>query len=261
MRQGYENGFVFEGNDETKPLLAICLGSDHCAEHEWGINRLKERCGIDETVYGIDRRRVRNVPNGLQWIESSCKETRKSRSVPFGGFWLPRYDDNEVKDLGVHFYEKHTLWTGWSEQDFGAFSTDASEIAHLKSIFDGFAAKDICLWIGRGHVFKAGGLNIGFTSRIPKDAAEQWDTSDREREQLRKDFEATGIEDYLKKAGKHYIALSPRREKDGSLVFWLNPAEQRKDNYGWFTLSDLTDWTNGEGHIPMTPEQRKAHRK
>ena len=73
---------------------------------------------------------------------------------------------------------------------------------------------------------------------------------------------ATGIEEVLKKAGKRYYALSPRwaasikGTKNGEVetkygvVFWLNPCDQYKNNYGHFTVEELQQWAKGEGPIP-----------
>jgi len=35
------------------------------------------------------------------------------------------------------------------------------------------------------------------------------------------------------------------------VVFWLNPTEQHKYNFGWFNIEDLTDWASDKGKIIM----------
>ncbi|MFA6407274.1 MAG: hypothetical protein WCV80_01030, partial [Candidatus Paceibacterota bacterium] len=65
-------------------------------------------------------------------------------------------------------------------------------------------------------------------------------------------------EDELKKAGIGYFALSPRwkDETKKEIVFWLNPREQRENNYGWFSAADLKLWIKGKGPIPKKPKKK-----
>ena len=71
------------------------------------------------------------------------------------------------------------------------------------------------------------------------------------------------IEKRLKKAGKSWFALSPKKlnkedmEKHKtkfSVIFWLNPTEQRIVNYGWFTVEELRMWIKGKGPIVKQDE-------
>ena len=39
-------------------LIGVGLGSDFCAEHEWGIKKLKNRFKIDDTKDGIEKRAI-----------------------------------------------------------------------------------------------------------------------------------------------------------------------------------------------------------
>ena len=61
------------------------------------------------------------------------------------------------------------------------------------------------------------------------------------------------LEKILEKAKCRYYALSLRWKDDDKkeVIFWLNPMEQDKNNFGWFTVEDLKDWAKGKGKIPM----------
>jgi len=59
-----------------------------------------------------------------------------------------------------------------------------------------------------------------------------------------------GIVQDLATAGKHWYALDPHRQPDGSFTFFLNPADQQNHNFGWFSLSDLQAWCDNAGPIP-----------
>lgn len=245
MRFGRDSGFIF-GNDG---LVALNLGADHCSEHEWGIKGIRRSFGVTEEGYGVERRRIRAVPSFFQWISVGNAE----------GFWLAtgsymvKYKPEDLEYRGA----AKTLWTGWSGDDLGAFSEDNKGKKRLRAVFDAIGRLDACIWLGGGGVFQNAGLVIGITSRLAKDVLAQWDQHDREREKLLADAKATGVEDRLTKAGLEWFALSPRREKDGSVVFWLNPMQQHKHNCGWFTVADLDAWIAGKGPVVMTAEQRR----
>ena len=44
MRRGYNSELI---KDEQGQLLGFNLGADYCAEHEWGIDKIKRCFGID----------------------------------------------------------------------------------------------------------------------------------------------------------------------------------------------------------------------
>jgi hypothetical protein len=105
-------------------------------------------------------------------------------------------------------------------------------------------------------VFENPGLCIVIANRVPKDEIKKWETSDKRHHEIMTEFETTGIAKLLKERGKQYFALSPDRDKDGSLTFWLNPYHQDRDNFGWYNLKDLQDWAEDKGRVPMSAAQQ-----
>ncbi len=247
MRKGYDASIV---KNDAGEVVAINLGSDHCAEHEWGIKGTLRALGIDDTKTGVQKRQVTCLPGELSWFKG------KDGTKAYEGFWLKRYAF-ATDPSDVHFYRQDSLSTAWSDGDFGAFSTDKTQIKELHEIYDALVRKDAVVWLGGGGVFKNAGLVIGITSRLSDEVKKAWENADAEREKLLKDAAATGIEERLKKANRMFFALSPRREKDGSIVFWLNPVEQDSNNFGWYTVKDLDDWIAGKGQIPKPKYGKK----
>ncbi len=247
MRKGYDSGII--KNDAGK-VVAINLGSDHCAEHEWGIKETRHCLGIDDTKIGLAKRMITNASERLVWNEGFVNVAGKLAKQKFEGFWLKKY--SYAKDPGeIYFNRQETLSTAWSDGEFGAFSTDEDQIKQLREIYDALTNKDAAIWLGGGGVFKNAGLVIGIVSKLSDDVKKSWENADLEREKLLKDAAATGIEERLRKAKREFLALSPRRhETDGSVVFWLNPFEQDSNNFGWYTVKDLDDWIVGKGPIP-----------
>lgn len=245
MRKGRENGFLII--DEK--LVGINLGADHVAEHEWGIKGIRAKLGIDTSKTGLAQRKVSKTHSDLHWLENFQlnKKDKKDKSRWTGIYFERIYDGDEayIRE-GVYGEDLLTLW---DEDGFCAVSSNPEKVAQLKEVYDAFANNDIAIWLGGGGPFQNAGLAVAIASRLPKEITDSWQQHDVEHNKLMFDFYATGIEAKLKAAGKGYFALSPRREEDGSLIFWLNPMEQKANNYGWFKLPDLEAWARNEGPI------------
>lgn len=257
MRHGNEAGFLFD--DEGKPI-ALNFGSDYCAEHEWGIKDIRRTFDMDDQALGMDKRLVKRPSENIVWVSAETKGKSNS-TVKYEGFWLRSWS-GATEPNEVNFYRDTTLWTGWSERDFGAFSTDPKEILMLKEFYDALRMPNgAAIWLGGGGVFKNAGFVVGLVSRFPKETRMQWYDTDVAAAKLKEDAEATGIHARLKAAGKGYFACSPRRAEDGSVKFWLNPEQQDRTNYGMFTVEELDQWIAGAGPILMTPEQRRERNR
>src|SRR3546814_19195425 len=86
--------------------------------------------------------------------------------------------------------------------------------------------------------------------------------------------EATGIKEkidalpvhYGSLAMKRYFALCPKWTSPGLIegrttahpvIFFLNPAQQDKNNHGWYTVEELEQWLDGKGPVPTRSEERR----
>lgn len=253
MREGRNNGLlILEGE-----LVGINLGADYCAEHEWGIKGIKSKLGIDSSKLGLEQRKMSRQSSDLHWLEKFQlnKNDKKDKSRWSGIYFQHIYNGDEPY-IRASAYGNDFL-TLWCEDGFCALSSDPTKIEQLKTVHDAFSNNDIAIWLGGGGPFQNAGLCVAIASKLPKEITDGWHEHDVEHNQLMADFHATGIEEKLKKAGKSYFALSPRREEDGSLVFWLNPMEQKIHNYGWFKLAELEAWARNEGPILQSNKSKK----
>src|SRR5579863_6556852 len=270
MRRGSKPALIYDevrkDADGKTLLLGVNLSSDFCAEHEWGIKDIKEAFGVNEKGYGLKRRQITATPKGLAWVKYTAKTYMGRYDVERG--LAKKVGDVTLKNEGFVFHSWYGLEPekmavsselsgaglrgAWSEDDFAAVSSRPEDIIALKEILSAFESKNIAIcFSGALPAFDNPGLVFAIADRLPESVLDDWDKHDREQEQIKKEFAATGIEKLLKSAGCGYYALSPRRRDDGSLWYWLNPTEQQKNNYGWFTLEDLQAWARGEGPIPM----------
>lgn len=254
MRRGRDNGILLE----NQKVIAINLGADYCAEHEWGIKRMRAAFGMSDAGYGLERRTMSKMPT-VHFIDSK-KETILIMSNYFD------VDQNDSKklneylgrlELGRYNKDDQELKTAWDEGTFGIRAAKESDRAALREVYQAMQNKDLAIWLGGGGVFQNAGLVLAIKSRIPFEKGQMLRDADIDRENLQNAALATGIAERLEKAGKRYYALSPwwakGRDVDTKhdVVFWLNPMEQQKYNYGCFTVEQLDQWAKNEGPIMM----------
>jgi len=252
MRQSRNNEMlVVDGK-----LVGVNLGADYCAEHEWGIKGIRSTFGIDVTKVGVDQRKISKTTDRLVWLDKILFNPKnKKEKTKWSGFYLKKYLDDD------HYFDGYPystdLYTQWDEGGFCAVASSDEKIAQLKQIYEAFAKNDIVIWLGGGGPFQNAGLAIAIASHLPQEVVDGWHQHDIEHNKLMADFLATGIKEKLEKAGKRYFALSPRRQEDGSLIFWLNPMEQKIHNSGWFKLEELEQWARNEGPIIMKEPKKR----
>lgn len=233
MRKGFDNGFL----DLNGQYIAINLGADCCTEHECGIKEILVAFNVNTKSIGLERCATKDVPKLFTW----------ERIGEFEGMVLRRYEDGNILCLGSGFGEG--LFTAWDDRTFSVLSDEPKKIKKIREVYEAILNKDGVIWLGGGGVFQNAGLIVGIASRIPKSIIEEWEKADLDKLALKKEFEDSGIKEELAAAGCKYFALTPDRDAKGKMIIWLNPFEQDRFNYGWFTLSDLRDWAKGKGRV------------
>ena len=275
MRRG-TNGAEVRRTEDGR-LESVNLGADFTSEHEWGIKDLNRRFGIDPTQpAGIARNRVRQVPTGISISNPDAgglaltevqHDKRKDRWDPIKGTsYIVSYTPFGAVRMGELNFTEYTaapIVGAWSEGDFAVhFKPDAKQDA--EDLYEAFRKLDVAFLFGntRGNPFARGGLCLAIVSRLPQEILDSLREMMLDADALNAAAEATGIKaklDAISKRGTRgydptfgYFALSPRW-KDAThteVVFWLNPAQQDRNNHGTFTVADLDAWLVGEGPIP-----------
>lgn len=251
MRHAYFDQAVLRNSKGE--FAGICFGYAYCAEHEWGIEPLRQDFGIPEVtreVLGADARTVTVVPKDLKFFRSG----RSGYLVYHRSYRPAKTPRREAKAYSdrMEASPKQTFCTAWSGEDFGIIIINDKERL-LETLFEALTTLDAMLYLrGRGNPFGGTGLMLCIRSRMDEGVLKQMADFDRDQLDLRDAFAATGIEARLKAANKRHFALSPRwtDETKSELIFWLNPRDRQNDNFGWFTLQDLEDWMAGSGKIP-----------
>jgi hypothetical protein len=259
MRQGfYDKSFVFDKD----VFVGINLGWDFCSEHEWGIKKLKETFRITDKGLGFVARKISKCSERLTFYnigDSAYLTCGKYSSVSADNVEnVGMLGDIDI-DLGLD--------CSWDEGSFNVFVKGERNIMLLRELYDAFQERDVVIFLGGNeNPFSGSGLKLCIYSRIPENALRTAEESDKDYNGLLAAVKETGIEDRLKVAQDSdsrsfnkkcsYYALVPKWLKENTdrktkyrMMFWLNPCEQRENNYGWFTVEELDQWIVGEGPI------------
>lgn len=221
-----------------------------------------------------------NIPRILKTIEA--KELKKSNSrfqVQRPSFKKTEVGEKYFSDLGA----------AWDDNGFAIFTSNAETGEFLvrmhASLLQKEGSEPLAIWTGGAgnNPFARCGLVIGFPEKFDEKNNETHEEGERA---LRDSYWAahdTGIPALIPK--NKYFALSPGpilktrilRQESGKpatncvvntkhdIMFFLNPTEQKKNRFGWFTVEELEAWHIGEGPIiqanPLPPEHINIQQK
>jgi hypothetical protein len=258
-------------------IIGVCLGADATTEHGCGIGPIRyafgtrmvkknqvsfmsdyemwkrdlDRRNVFARVFryqpplppmGMEKRKIHKVPDGLQRMMSD------DGAEGFGYIGGRPFSDYHINEWGSR-RAVNGLVAGWSDAAFYAMGTNGHTRGALADIYREFEEENIAIMIAPGALI-ATGLCILIADRIPKDIVESWDEADLTSFNNAKALDETGIKEYLKAKDKRYFALSRYHEfDDGEWRVWLNPAEQRGNNAGWFTIDELRQWGEDKGPV------------
>ncbi|MBI3631867.1 MAG: hypothetical protein HY225_00245 [Candidatus Vogelbacteria bacterium] len=290
MRRGTNPSFV---TLEDGSVIGVELGSDFCSEHEHGILKLQRALSVPLRYTGEFGPRewpdtvARKPKNLLEKVASLFGASfEESIDEYFGvtkGRTITRVDSDCLmfaegsthsrlifdSRLCLSGYERNPfryniqgdpedLAASWDESSFGIVVSN-KHLTFLRELFEAFKRLDVAIFLGRGATVLSTGFFILISSKCPKDIDENFKKCDASSYKLQKAVKASGIREKLKEAGCEYFALSPKWKdgKEEEITYWLNPYDQRGNNYGHFSEADLLDWTVGKGKIPMTKEQKE----
>lgn len=279
MRKGYDPGWMIEDGK----MILVSLGADFCAEHEWGINEIKQRLGIDGVKlgrygkeratytkpHGIERRRI-SMHDAIKLYEYRDQVMLLCREP-----WLHTRFEEDIEKLGkakamkerrpreLGLMGEETLGAAWDSGSFGLIGK-GEDAQRIRELYAEIEKHNVAIWNGgRIHPFQNGGLILAIIDRVKAEDLETLRAADEDAEKLQAASDATGIIKRLEEAQKGFYACSPRwfdtkfkpqnEEKKTAypVIYWLNPMEQQENNHGYFTVEELDLWIKGEGPIPM----------
>lgn len=260
--------------DENR-LVGISLGYDFCAEHEFGVQTIREGLGISGGL-GVEGRTATKQPEVFRFelYDHQVKKKRGTRKEPpvwpaailhiaaFSSPWMNNQTVEELVKLGeANFHtgpfddwykpERDDIRVSWDEAEVLINVRGAENVAKLTELVELFRKNDLSLAEPGGGLFARTGLSLVAPSRMTAEEKKEVLDRDLEYERLLKAAADTGIEKRLKNAGFRYYALNPgwANEEKTEVRFFLNPLEQTKNKSGWFTTNELDEWIAGKGPV------------
>lgn len=234
-----DNGLIV---DEGK-FIGIALGYDYCGEHEWGINELKQMCGMPDTSrknMGVVNRTITKVPPLEFREEVVTRETKNKKKGKYAILYterrmlwqsasdekknnLPYCFTNWIEDLSWNVKwnaehpdtrgDKDNIITAWDTGSFGVAVYGEKEVLWLKELKTAIEEKRLTIAVANlrpKNPFAGSSLCLMITDRIPQETIDAM---------YRGDKEYFDREDYEKKIGMKKIIEKnkERRRKDENL--------------------------------------------
>lgn len=256
MRRGNRPEFLTNSSGQ---FLGINLSADYCAEHEWGIKGIQRAFGIDlEASPGIDRRRVTKTPENLELAPLGRDHFLLICQKWYGE--KPSFNTAWMKRSELILWGDKEISAAWDEKSFGVLSTKKHR-EKMEELFDAITNKNAVIGLFGRQVFKNSGLMILIADRIDQEILDLWKESDEDAEKLALASEKTGIKQKIDAANEGnrstgYYALSPawiheadKSKTKHSVKYWLNPKNQKNNQYGWYTVEELEQWLEGRGPV------------
>ena len=188
MRRGNENTELY--TDDGK-LMAISLGSDYCAEHEWGIKRIIKSLGIGlkAKLAGVTVRTITksDLISFLLLNKNGTLSKQKNRKHTKAILYLTPYPSEGpnikylTRELTSYDKEKEFV-CAWSESDFGIMAHTPEAVVKLKELHQAFVNHDVAIWMGSngGNPFRRSQLCMGIVSRLSDDILDAMNDADKE---------------------------------------------------------------------------------
>ena len=271
MRKAHQDfGFLFE-NDT---FIGVSLGFDFCAEHEWGINQLKEDFDIPEKTkknLGIKSRKITKVPESLRfkkdgkdgavlWTAYSIFDDEYIEELPSdlenykekiksSIKWDKKFREDWKKRYGEDREPKDSMISAWDSKSFGIAVYGEKEVKWLEELYDAIKNKNAAitsLRISGDNPFSNASLSVIIADRLPQYVLDAIYNADKKYFDLYEYEKKIGMKKIKEKHGNkngyhgenYYMACSPS---------WIDyedvkAREERKKEMG--TKYDIMYWIN-----------------
>ena len=265
MRRGHSNSKLIE---EKETFYGISLGYDFCAEHEWGIEKLKNKLGIDNNKMGIDGRKITKKDTAVVFLKEGDEAVLITKPWSFND---KKYTFKELINRDLSLYDKEELATAWDGDSFGIHVKGDKNVNKLENIYEAFKKNDIAIASIKGDIpaFSNSSLSVLIASNLPKEVTDSMYHVDKEHKDLldyEKEIGITELKEQAKSSGyrgiHYFMACSPKwidynnaenREKRKKelgtkydISYWINYSDD-DDNYGWYKAEEIKQWLSTPG--------------
>lgn len=261
--------------DPADSVIGFSIGYDFVAEHGSRADWVTEDFGVPTPRFpeGVEDRRITRAPKALGFLTymSGPRDRRKKRNIPAALLYLtkrsrfmePPTDAIELAHMldvefwahdGDSFYDpaRDDIACAWSAHDgFAIHVRGQSNVEQLRELYEAMQNRSIAIGSGSSIEFLHTPVSFIYIDRMSDELKATVLENDLQYRELHEAADATGIEERLKAAGRGWYALSPAwcDGPGSSLRFFLNPRDQRKYDFGCFTLEELEAWIHDEGPV------------
>jgi len=257
--------------DEGGNFVAMWLGADFTAEHEWGIKGIYGVLGVDTSKLGVKGRTVRNK-DAILYLHGKALYLMNEYYYVSSPETVDRLDDN--KELFTWRDGESALSGMWSGDAFcvALKHGDAKLSSAFYDLWSASQKGDLAIWVGGGddkNPFSRGGLILAIVSRLDKatkDSLVEYDKQQREVERTEKKFK---FQDKARKKHGWHCNIHPRWIEDlyckddlkphtkYNVVYWFSV----KDRGGYTTIESLQEWFNkGTGSVAELISEKNGAR-
>ncbi len=165
--------------DDNNEIIGINLGSNFCAEHEFGIQPIQKVLGVPTEItaenYGIKARQITKF-NPQNFI---YKETTRYNYLVFR-VWAFDEDNRKLPNFSDLAPNPQEIETGWSSNDFVIIAPKQYR-KFLRNLWSSFQKKDIAIGLGNlTNPFINSGLVILIVSKVPPEMVAAIEKDDKE---------------------------------------------------------------------------------
>lgn len=256
-------------------LYGFNLSSDFTSEHEWGIDNLKSLLGMpklgtpknlsvldrlrkkEEYNVGIEARTIQTIPDHTLKLEKFVANDENYYVLICYRPWGMKIDitEHSLKAFELYPYPGTNITAAWDDSSFGLLVSEVYK-KEIEELYNAMLNKNVIIATNNDE-FDDGGLNLIIKSQISKEDVNELYDLDMDRIELKKASEEIGLDTILNTANKRHFALSPKWLKDAGtmpeskykVVYWLNPYEQHRYNFGWYTVEQLLEWAEDKGPV------------
>jgi len=263
-------------------VIGFSLEADFTAEHEWGVDQMKREFNIPtmKLKEHIEKKNS-NILNRLSYKIPLTLDHSKNSDDPHlyiiknKEFLFLTMNNNydgkkrTPKDLNRYYYMRKDREFGgaWDESEFMIVAKNTKEnLEFFKMLVKAESEND--LFIGfYPDVLKQGLLILRY-SGIQEEDLLAYEESSKEAALLLQTVYDSKIEKIIKSNGKGFHALKPmivgeegfktayNTYETGTLMFYLNPQEQRKYASGWYSLAEIKEWAEKDSG-PVIERKKK----